>query len=704
MADPSVGGDDLFTVTDIAYVVDWITHLQSDYNITLDYMAGGWNEHPYNATYIKLLRTALNAAGLTDTKITASDEWDPNHCWAIAKDMLSDPELYDAVFAISTHVAGAIEHNDPTPSYALQLGKPIWQGEEHFGVPDPDPVPNWEWPAASSSAIYYSQNWVLNNMSATVMWPETYSWASGIQYRGKGLLTATSPWGSAASNQSGLYYVPPAMWMPAHTTHFTEAGSWYLLNNSGSGHVPGTAGWNVSYVTYVGPQASVSSAAAAQRPFTVVIESMFEGPVTASSTSPTSAPGPVTASFQLSGGLLGWAGQSLSVWHSNQSVTFEREADVGINADGTFSLTIEPAAIYTLTTVASSHPGARALLAGLGPSTVMVHGDGSLEIPALSLSSDAWSPSASRVSPGDIEAAVGWSADNGPSDAPFPLPYADDFEGYANDTLPLYTSDMFGAFGVWDNTSATTDNAGFVSATAAVTPLRYHHDAAVRSAVVCSTDADHALRPGRCLPPLELANSLPSHSQSNAPRSNGKVLRQFVRQPPIGWGGDSTNMASIIGNYSLTGVSLNISFLIETPTWPVNATGKESVYFGLRAGTNGCAGCTLPSAFYKSPISAYTWTLSIGGGWVLQDAGSKLASGTLPSGLQYDTWHTVFFGDYTAAIVDDTLSSGVQLVGVIDGQQAFNLVPSGSRDGGYVVIGTGVNRVQFDNLYLASTA
>ncbi len=60
-----------------------------------------------------------------------------------------------------------------------------------------------------------------------------------------------------------------------------------------------------------------------------------------------------------------------------------------VGADGTFTVSIEPGAVYTYTTVPTTHPGAAAFMAALQPAPVPL--------------------------------AAG---DDGPTDAPFPLPYA----------------------------------------------------------------------------------------------------------------------------------------------------------------------------------------------------------------------------------------------------------------------------------------
>ena len=133
-----------------------------------------------------------------------------------------------------------------TPAAAVALGIPLYQGEEHIGLPDPDAVPIWDWPAAAATGVEVNQNWVLSNMSATIFWPAAYSWLSGLTYQGKGFVVAVSPWGAAPC------YIPTALWVVAHTTHFTSARASWLLNGTGSGHLTdaraplGNGGWNVS--------------------------------------------------------------------------------------------------------------------------------------------------------------------------------------------------------------------------------------------------------------------------------------------------------------------------------------------------------------------------------------------------------------------------------------------------------------------------
>ena len=45
----------------------------------------------------------------------------------IAYDMAADPALAAVVDVVTTHVAGSLEENTPTPAAAIGLGKPLWQ-------------------------------------------------------------------------------------------------------------------------------------------------------------------------------------------------------------------------------------------------------------------------------------------------------------------------------------------------------------------------------------------------------------------------------------------------------------------------------------------------------------------------------------------------------------------------------------------------
>jgi len=158
-------GRSLFTRTNaVEYVLPWLRCMRDAYNVSVAWQGGGWNEKPHNNSYIKLLRKELDAGGLAATGIVAADQC----CgagWNIVQDLVGDADLRAAVGAISTHCAGSMNKQD-TPAAAIALGIPLFQGEEHIGLPDPDGIPVWEWPAAAATGVEINQNWVLSNMSA----------------------------------------------------------------------------------------------------------------------------------------------------------------------------------------------------------------------------------------------------------------------------------------------------------------------------------------------------------------------------------------------------------------------------------------------------------------------------------------------------------------------------------------------------------
>jgi len=106
------------------------------------------------------------------------------------------------------------------------------------------------------------------------------------------------------------------------------------------------------------------------------------------------------ATFSLSGLCMGQALPSvLHVWCTTEAVPFSALADVPVAADGSFSLSLSANAFYSITTTS---------------------GQGGPRMPAVPI----------------------------PPSAPFPFPYADDFEGYAAQAYASYFCDEGGIFQV----------------------------------------------------------------------------------------------------------------------------------------------------------------------------------------------------------------------------------------------------------------
>ena len=636
VGEPDVGsGRSLFTRTNInEYILPWLRCMRDEYGVSITWMGGAQNEQGFNTTYIKLMRGLLNADNFSATGIAAADQCCGAE-WRIIPDIIADPDLRAAVGAISTHCAGSFSKAD-TPTAAIDLGIPLYQGEEHLGLPDPDPIPVWEWPAAAATGVEVNQNWVLNNMSSTIFWPAAYAWLSGLSYQGKGFIIATSPWGAAPC------YIPNALWILAHTTHFTTPRVSWLLNGTGSGHITdaqapvGNGGWNISYVAYD-----------TDGDVTLVVESFLAGGQWHSSAPGGDAPlPPVSSTFVLEGSFAKFSGGFLHVWHTNESVAFERLPDVPVGADGTFTVSISPGEIFTYTSVESAHPGAAAWLAQ------------------------------SEAAGGCVAAPMLQPGDKWPAEAPFPLPYRDDFEGYKNDSLPLFTSDMFGAFTVYEFPGYSHSGSTFQS----------RADPVDARTVACGDAAARALRPRRC---TRVGGG-----------NNTRVLRQWTRSPPLGWGRGASNMATIFGNGTLSNVSLSLRALIETPEAGYEPVDPPYVEVGLNAGSGGAVRQAGPSSFYKTVADADTlwfnassWGCSI----ACQPAVCAVAH---PVAFGLDTWHTITFSE-----LPSTLPNARIMTATLDGVLLFNITASPVKNngtGGYIMLRTGAHRAMFDDLELTT--
>lgn len=170
------------------------------------------------------------------------------------------------------------------------------------------------------------------------------------------------------------------------SAHWTQFSSvgWRFLSVAGGGS--GFLPGGGAYVTLV-PPGSTSD-------FTLILETL-QGDCLRCKGGATAAQ---NVTVRLTGGLPG-AGTVLHVWATNVSAPFVRQPDVTVGADGTFTVFIDSDSMVTVTTLSGGQHGAF-------PSSPI------------------------------------------PPSAPFPLPYADDFSGYPEDSLARYMSDQAGSFAV----------------------------------------------------------------------------------------------------------------------------------------------------------------------------------------------------------------------------------------------------------------
>jgi hypothetical protein len=349
-------GDGKYYSQDMAdYVVKFIQGAKKVHGLDIAF-TGIWNEKPYDAEWIKLLRRTLDANGLKATNIVAADLYQPEQ-WDIIKKFAGDPALDAAVYAVGVHYART-KGKVNTPQFAKDSGKRLWSTEDQpeFGEGGAISSRDWE-PGGKSMAQIYNHNYIDGRMTKTEVWSPVTSYYDNLAAPNSGLMYANTPW-------SGHYDVQSTIWVTAHTTQFAQPG-WHYIDTA-CGYLPGKG----SYVTLKAPSSG---------DYSVVIE-------TIGAQSP--QPVRIEAAGDLSRG-------PLHVWRSNGKTMFDHQPDAAVE-NGSFTVALEPNALYTLTTTSGQAKG-----------TAVPHPAG-----------------------------------------PFPFPYRDDFEKTPIGGTPKYLADQDGAFEV----------------------------------------------------------------------------------------------------------------------------------------------------------------------------------------------------------------------------------------------------------------
>ena len=184
---------------------------------------------------------------------------------------------------------------------------------------------------------------------------------------------------------SNSYTVNGPIWTSAHTTQFTAPGWRYLVatHNGGSGYLAHGG----SYVTMISPQPNATTGL---YDFSIVVEKL-EGACLRCAGESTQ---PETVVFQLSGGLENHA--SLTFWSTNETDQFIHLSDLVVDSQGQVSFEAQPDTIYTISSLTGQSKGSFALPI--------------------------------------------------PPSAPFPFPYADNFNNYTIDAEAAYFADDGGSF------------------------------------------------------------------------------------------------------------------------------------------------------------------------------------------------------------------------------------------------------------------
>lgn len=349
-----IGNGEFWSQDAADYYVSWLKGLRDVYGLEFSAI-GCRNEKGQSYDFVKRLRKTLNANGFTQLKIHAFDNWYKGKL-NFVKDMFTDEELCNAIDIISGHI-----FNEGTPvsaeerAMAEKLGKPIWNTEDH--------VYRKGYDCLISLVQCFNNNYIHNGVTKIVNWYDIAGLYPMEPYpEDPPVVLAYEPW-------SGHFQVRQALWGYAHYGQFTQVGWEYL--NGGCMDLSGGG----SLVTLKSPKDDYS----------VIIETK-------------GAKAPQTLHFTLAGNL---SDKNLCVWRSDVKEQFIRLDDIKVTGN-TFTLTIDPDAVYSLSTTTGQQKG-------------------SYESPASK---------------------------------PFPFPYCETFEEYKDPKkygyLPRYTADIIGAFEIAD--------------------------------------------------------------------------------------------------------------------------------------------------------------------------------------------------------------------------------------------------------------
>ena len=335
----------------VDYYVDWLQGLREVHGLELNAL-GCHNEKGWNAEFAKNLRKAMNERGFSGVKLHGFGNWG-NQKMDFLKRMQEDTELRDALDAVCAHTFSEIQLTPEQRKMAEDMGKPIWNSEDHVYLPGFD--------CLISIVKCFNQNYIISGATKVVNWYDIGATYPLEPYsKEPPMLIAQEPW-------SGHYHVREALWGYAHYGQFTRVGWRYI--DDGCLNLPGGG----SMVTMRDPQTG---------DYSIIAETK-------------GAKKAQKIKIEITDGL---AAGNLCVWYSDSLQQFVRLKDIAPRGRS-FSITLKPNAVYSLSTMAGQQKGTFA----------------------------------------DV-----------PASQPFPIPYEDDFEQYKNPSewgyLPHYLADLIGCY------------------------------------------------------------------------------------------------------------------------------------------------------------------------------------------------------------------------------------------------------------------
>jgi hypothetical protein len=284
------------------YLVKFIEGAKKTHDLEIDYI-GIWNETKLDYEFIKRLSRTLKAHNLK-TRILADDLV---NTWGIVEAMTKDKELESAVDVINTHYP-----RFQSTEAAKRSQKAIWSGEDGPWNDD------WATPGQESApyAEMMNRNYIQGRITSTQIWCVVSAYYDILDIPNAGLLRAVEPW-------SGHYEVKSPIWVVAHTTQFAKPG-WQYLDEA----------------AIMFPEGGSMVALKDGIEYSVIVETL-------------AATKAQKINFKIAGGL---STGPVHVWRTTANEAFMKIDDLA-PVNGQYSLSVEPSAVYSLTTTIGQHKG-----------------------------------------------------------------------------------------------------------------------------------------------------------------------------------------------------------------------------------------------------------------------------------------------------------------------------------------------------------
>lgn len=313
------------------------------YGLVFNYVSANKNERVVDNKWIIYLSKALKSEkdcpyDYSKIKIVAADE---NAAWNIARDMINNEELCDAVDVIGSHYTSHADDN--AKKLAEEKGKELWFSEGSSPMTYAQSVYRFDEGNSGLTGlngVFDIANRMITMVSGGYMTlyeyqPAVAGYYDGVTYCQKQLINASTPW-------NGYYTLDSGYYMNLHFSQFIDKG-WSFIYDAcygdakvgGDGHALVDAKY--SYVTACSSDGDYS---------TVITNTTSE---------------PITYNFEISN--LAKAGNDVYVWETrgpdeNQEYDanyFKKIATV-TPENNKYSVTVKPYSMITVSTVDISEP------------------------------------------------------------------------------------------------------------------------------------------------------------------------------------------------------------------------------------------------------------------------------------------------------------------------------------------------------------